>query len=655
MESLRRLRKEKLGIKRQLASDYAGVQHIHHIFQRALRRYGQDVALWLQYLDFGMRTNSGKQLGSSFARALSRHPRVPSLWLQAASWEFDRNRNVQAARTLMQRGLRVNQHSKQLWLEYFRLELLYVQKIKARRLVLGLDGGSAQDGEEDGIQAVLRGAVLQTVFGAAVKAIPGDLPFCQQFLDVLDQVFVQSQPDGASLLGTRAKVLTTPPFSDVYTAVLEHMAAAFPDDAVSWLARAQTFTRAPSDAVLELAPVAEAAATAASRAARDAASTGAKPAARKRRRVRNGSAAAAEADTPEVAAPEETEQLAAARVALERGEASALALLSEGLDVVPGSSLSEGFVDFVERQLALPLVDSAQQRKRVHALRSIIVDTCARAKATGKFSVTLALAWVATLQHLGQAAQALEAAKAACDAFPSDPRVWTTHASLLRRVEALGLAAEGDASAGAGAGAGAGADATSAAHHGSKYGAVDALLQKSLAHVSSADAPSIMGPRMEQWLLVGRRPRSVAKVLAKPSAAATGSVTGATVAVEMVDYALATGGLAAARKLYTRLLTAGASLEAFATVMDMELAAFAAAGSGAGSGAASLELVRKVCERAVSVHGAESAGVWERYVELERLAGHHDKAAAIRWRAVNSLRDPEPFLKAQVVGSGKVE
>ena len=99
------MRKDRLGIKKQLISDYAGQQHIHFIFHRALRRFAEDVGIWLQYIDFCMRTNSAKQLSSAFARALSRHPRVPALWVQAAAWEFDRNHDIPAARKMLQRFL----------------------------------------------------------------------------------------------------------------------------------------------------------------------------------------------------------------------------------------------------------------------------------------------------------------------------------------------------------------------------------------------------------------------------------------------------------------------------------------------------------------------------------------------------------------------
>ena len=75
-------------------------------------------------------------------KALQLHPREPALWVAAAAWELERNRNAGAARALMQRGLRLCPGRPGLWAEYFRLELLYAQTLRARRKVLGIDGAA---------------------------------------------------------------------------------------------------------------------------------------------------------------------------------------------------------------------------------------------------------------------------------------------------------------------------------------------------------------------------------------------------------------------------------------------------------------------------------------------------------------------------------
>ena len=72
-------------------------------------------------------------------KALQLHPTASGLWSYAAAWEVEHHRNVAAARALMQRGLRMCRGDAQLWVEYFRLELLYAHTLRARRKVLGID------------------------------------------------------------------------------------------------------------------------------------------------------------------------------------------------------------------------------------------------------------------------------------------------------------------------------------------------------------------------------------------------------------------------------------------------------------------------------------------------------------------------------------
>jgi U3 small nucleolar RNA-associated protein 6 len=52
---------------------------------------------------------------------------------------MDAQGDMTEARSYMQRGLRFCKQSKELWLEYARLELIYILKIVARQKILGLD------------------------------------------------------------------------------------------------------------------------------------------------------------------------------------------------------------------------------------------------------------------------------------------------------------------------------------------------------------------------------------------------------------------------------------------------------------------------------------------------------------------------------------
>ncbi|RKP07540.1 U3 small nucleolar RNA-associated protein 6-domain-containing protein [Thamnocephalis sphaerospora] len=215
--------------------DLAGRRRISLIFERAVRRFHGDISLWLQYAEYARQSDSPRVLSRIFARALQLHPAKPQLWIHAAAWEFEENGNIVAARAMMQRGLRFNAESKELWLEYFKLELAHVEVIRRRRIVLGVDGSKSantaaqqqrdhedtamSDGEDElkhdeiafdtadagepatkehqemiqqtasgAAQAAsnpyLEGAVAKIVYQCAAKAIPRDLAFRKKFLDV---------------------------------------------------------------------------------------------------------------------------------------------------------------------------------------------------------------------------------------------------------------------------------------------------------------------------------------------------------------------------------------------------------------------------------------------------------------------------------------
>ncbi|KAJ2076444.1 U3 snoRNP protein [Coemansia sp. RSA 988] len=157
VDALRRQRKQRLsGTKRgekTTLSDFSIMQRVISIFERALVKHPEDAMLWQQYVEYikarrRMAPGIGDEeegqghsrlLSSVFARAITAHPYESQMWIKAAAHELDINANSSAARILLQRALRLIPDSHRLWIEYFRLEMLLVEKIKARRRVLGID------------------------------------------------------------------------------------------------------------------------------------------------------------------------------------------------------------------------------------------------------------------------------------------------------------------------------------------------------------------------------------------------------------------------------------------------------------------------------------------------------------------------------------
>lgn len=170
LEALRVQRVKRLQIKgKKSISDWAGPRRIFFIFERALRRFQGDVDLWLQYIEYAKRQKSNSKLGQAYTAVLQLHPTNPTLWSLASQHEAQWNGNMTAARRLMQRGLRLNQSEPKLWIDYLQLEVDYLDKIYARRRVLGLDGArSDKDDDEElkGFDALSQPASVLTGTGA---------------------------------------------------------------------------------------------------------------------------------------------------------------------------------------------------------------------------------------------------------------------------------------------------------------------------------------------------------------------------------------------------------------------------------------------------------------------------------------------------------
>jgi U3 small nucleolar RNA-associated protein 6 len=131
-----------MGIK---SAGHSGQKRIYSILDRATRKFHGDLGLWMQYLDYAKRQKSHKKVAQIFTSILRLHPTKPELWIMATRYSIDDQGDMVGARSYMQRGLRFCKQSKQMWLEYARLELNYMAKITARQRILGLDSKSQGD------------------------------------------------------------------------------------------------------------------------------------------------------------------------------------------------------------------------------------------------------------------------------------------------------------------------------------------------------------------------------------------------------------------------------------------------------------------------------------------------------------------------------
>ncbi|KAL5773281.1 hypothetical protein ACOSQ2_013205 [Xanthoceras sorbifolium] len=250
LDALRRLRKKSVarremeidenGTKttktkkksRKSISDFAGVVRILEIYRLAVTRFKGDVELWFRYLEFCRQRKNGR-MKKILAQVIRFHPKVPGVWIYAAAWEFDHNLNVMGARALMQNGLRVCPISEDLWVEYLRMELTYLNKLKARKVALGEDEGTlvrdlreadekqwlnenkdlfmpldGETGNVDGSKVENMGSekkadlfreqglrVLQTIYSGAIEALPSSFSLRQRFFEILDATDLAQSED----------------------------------------------------------------------------------------------------------------------------------------------------------------------------------------------------------------------------------------------------------------------------------------------------------------------------------------------------------------------------------------------------------------------------------------------------------------------------
>ncbi|XVF27896.1 hypothetical protein REPUB_Repub14bG0148800 [Reevesia pubescens] len=237
LDSLRQLRKKaatrelvRQGKKktktRKSVSDFAPVSRIMEIYRLAVMRYKGDIELWFRYLEFCRQRKNGR-MKKVLAQVIRFHPKVPGVWIYAAAWEFDHNLNVTAARALMQSGLRMCPNSEDLWVEYLRMELTYLNKLKARKVALGEDKGTLVRDRKDADEKQWKeenkdlfmslddeekenddhgsdeesekkldlfsehaSGILKTIYKGAIQALPSSFSLRKQFLEILEALEV---------------------------------------------------------------------------------------------------------------------------------------------------------------------------------------------------------------------------------------------------------------------------------------------------------------------------------------------------------------------------------------------------------------------------------------------------------------------------------
>ncbi|KAF4598404.1 hypothetical protein EYR38_006806 [Pleurotus pulmonarius] len=205
LEELRKKRIDRLKIDTRppTISSYSIVRRQFHIFERALKKFKDDVGLWIQYIELAKKEGAKSLVGRICARAIHLHPSTPSLYILAAEHELSTSQSPSAARVLLQRGIRLNKESIDMWREWVRMELSFIEGLRRRWEVLGIQKGTISTGADEGMEDVrpvekgmeeeaemerianqdggegesarlhiMKGAIVKTVITAAAEALP---------------------------------------------------------------------------------------------------------------------------------------------------------------------------------------------------------------------------------------------------------------------------------------------------------------------------------------------------------------------------------------------------------------------------------------------------------------------------------------------------
>ena len=136
LDSLRKKRCKRLRVK---STTFHGQRTLLFIFDRGTKKFPGDLGLWMQYINYCQREKANKKLARVFTDVLRLKPREWNLWVLAAKHYAESQGDMGTARSYLQRGLRFCKDEKKLWLEYIRLEMIYLAKLAARRKLLGVD------------------------------------------------------------------------------------------------------------------------------------------------------------------------------------------------------------------------------------------------------------------------------------------------------------------------------------------------------------------------------------------------------------------------------------------------------------------------------------------------------------------------------------
>ncbi|CAG0904133.1 unnamed protein product [Cyprideis torosa] len=171
LKDLIRKRRQRLGKdQKRREIEYAINERICKLFRILTIRWKSDVQVWLSFIEFCRETKQFSQASHAFVDLLACHSEDPKLWISAARFEMDDNKCPEVARKLLFRALKFHPRHQEILVEYFRLELLYVDRLRKRQKALGITvSGAASKVESASRDAVMNGELIDVAYESVVE------------------------------------------------------------------------------------------------------------------------------------------------------------------------------------------------------------------------------------------------------------------------------------------------------------------------------------------------------------------------------------------------------------------------------------------------------------------------------------------------------
>jgi len=135
----KRMRKQDIvdtGKQKSHLGDHAVKKRVMHLYDRATRKFKLNISLWKEYLEYLVHHRSFQKLNRVLSLCVQTHSTVLDFWLIGVYTELDLKGNLFSGRKLMLQAIINNSDNPAFYVEYFRFEVRFFEKVKQRIQIL---------------------------------------------------------------------------------------------------------------------------------------------------------------------------------------------------------------------------------------------------------------------------------------------------------------------------------------------------------------------------------------------------------------------------------------------------------------------------------------------------------------------------------------